>query len=191
MKLSSIRNLAGLKEVLRSPSASGPDPVYWVFSEIGSERFANITVIAPGVFNGEFAKTYGHYHGSKVDETYKLIEGEGVLVLQKKHYEKEVFVPDVVDEVLLVKAEPGDELLIKPEYGHSWSNVGKTALVSLDDWRAGHSPSDYEYIKDMKGLAYYLTIVEGKVEPVLNPNYKSAPFPVWLTAKEYKQKFNK
>lgn len=187
MRLSSIRELTGLKEVLKDPNSSGPDPVYWVFTEIGGGKWENITVIAPGNYSGEFPKTYGHYHSTAVPETYHLIDGEGVLSLQKKFMQGDKWVADQVESVYLIKAKAGDEIVITPEWGHSWSNVGKTALVSYDDWRSGHSTSDYQPMKELQGLAYYLVSEGNEVKPVPNPRYKNLPEPVWITAEEFKK----
>ncbi len=184
MKLSSQRNLEELKAVLKDPGAAGPDPVYWVFSEV-SKKWVNATLIAPGSYNGEYPKTFGHYHSSDTNETYRLIEGEGVLVLQKKHLEEGKWIEDMVDEVFLIKAQPGDEIVITPEYGHAWSNAGKLPLISFDDWKSGHSPTDYEVVEKLKGLAYYLVEKDGKPKAIANPNYRHLPEPVWTTAAEF------
>lgn len=179
VKLGSIRELAALKIVLKDSTSSGPDPVYWVFGEISEEKWANLTVITPGNYNGEFPKTFGHYHPENApDETYQLIDGQGVLIMQKKD----------LSEVYLIKAKPGDEIIITPEYGHSWSNLGKKPLISYDDWRSGHQPSDYADIARLHGMAYYLIEEGGEVKAVPNPNYKDLPEPIWVTSKEFSER---
>ena len=187
MKLSSTRELDAMRPVLNDKNAPGPDPVYWVFGEISDSRWVNITIITSGLYDGEYPKTFVHYHGTEDPETYHLIEGEGVLVMQKKHVEGGVHVPEIVDEVYLIKAKAGDEILITPEWGHSWSNVGNGPLISFDDWRAGHTPADYEPIKRLQGLAYYLVEEGGAPSPVVNPNYKNLPEPKWVTPEEFRK----
>lgn len=187
MKLGSIRELSGLKPVLKDPNSSGPDPVYWVFSDSSEGKWANVTVIAPGRIGDEYPKTFGHYHGTDIDEIYHLIEGEGVLLLQKKFLDEGGnWIKDKVSEVVLIKAKPGDEILITPEWGHSWSNIGDGPLISFDDWRAGHSPTDYTDIESLKGLSYYLVEENGEVKIVANTSYKELPEPKWMSAKEFK-----
>lgn len=186
MKLGSIRELSKLKSVLKNPQALGPDPVYWVFNDVTEDKWANITVTAPGNFEGEYPKTFGHYHGVEINETYHVIEGEGVMLLQKKHLDGGSWDPERVDKVYLVKAKAGDEIVIAPEYGHSWSNVGKAPFITYDDWRSGHSPSDYEPIEKLQGMAYYLIKENNEVKAVPNSNYQNLPEPVWLTAEEFK-----
>ena len=200
MKLSSTRKLEDLKVVLKDPSSTGPDPAYWVFSDVteghpeldsGSKNWANITVWAPGKLGEEYNKTFGHYHPENaVDETYHVIEGKGILQLQKRHIENGVWIKEKVDEVFLIKAEAGDEIIITWEYGHCWSNVGDEPLITYDNWRSGHSPSDYEPIEKLHGLAYYLLEENGEVKATPNPNYRNLPKPEWLTPEEYTLKLN-
>lgn len=189
MKLTSTRTLEDLKAVLKDPSSSGPDPAYWVFSEVSQSKWANITVWAPGKHGEEYNKTFGHYHPENaVDETYHVIEGRGILQLQKRHIEEGSWIQEKVDEVLLIKAEAGDEIIIPWEYGHHWSNIGDGPLVTFDNWRSGHTPADYEPIEKLHGLSYYLIEESGEVKAIPNSNYKDLPEPVWLTAQEYAQK---
>ena len=96
--------------------------------------------------------------------------------------------PNQVDEVFLVKVAQDDEVKITPEYGHSWTNTGKMPLILFDDWKAGHHGSDYDMIKKLKGLAYYLIEENGQPKAIANPNYQNLPDPVWLTAQEFSQR---
>ncbi len=186
MRIGSIRQLAALKTVLKDPQAPGPDPAYWVFDEISEAKWANLTIITPGSYNGEFPKTFGHYHPTDAPkETYHLISGEGILLMQKKHLENGEWTPEKVDEVYLIKAKPGDEIVITPEFGHSWSNIDSEPLVSFDDWRSGHQPSDYEPISQLHGMAYYLIEENGQPKAVPNSSYKDLPKPRWVTAEEF------
>lgn len=189
MNLALARTLEDLRPVLLDPSALGPETVYWVFDQSTlSNRWQNMTVITPGLLGREFPKTFGHYHGTAIKEIYAEVLGQGVLLLQKKIIRDGQFIADEVSEVLVVRADHGDRVTIPPEYGHSWSNVGQDPFITFDDWRAGHSPADYEVIRELHGLAYYLTKKGNEVVPVPNPNYKNLPQPVFLTAREFSQR---
>lgn len=191
MKLASRRNLAELQAVLKDPPAAGPDPVYWVFSDITEERWENLTVIAEGRIAAEYPKTFGHYHSQPVGEVYHVVAGEGILVLQKKFLEGERWIAEKVSEVILIKAQPGDQIVITPEWGHGWSNIGDLPLLLFDDWRAGHSPRDYEVVKKLHGLAYYLVDHNSQPTAEPNPHYIDLPEPRWLTAEEFKKRLLK
>ncbi len=189
MKLASVRSLEELKEVLRDPAEDEPDPVYWVFSGVGDSKWENLTIIAPGKSQDgdEFPKTYGHYHPMDAsNETYHLLSGEGILLMQKKFMENGRWVENKVEEVCLIKMKPGDEVVIKPQWGHSWSNSGIMPLLSFDDWKSGHTPDDYKVIESLRGMAYYLIRENSEVEVSPNPNYNNLPLPVWMSADEFK-----
>lgn len=185
MKLGTQKTLEQLKPVLINSKSSGSDPVYFVFQEIKDEKWANITIIQNGKLGIEYPKTFGHYHSTDVNEIYHVVTGEGILQLNKKHMDGDKWDPSRVDAVYLVKAQVGDEVLITPEYGHSWSNTGNFPLISFDNWTSGHQPSDYEEIEKHHGLAYYLVEEGGHPKAIPNPNYRNSPEPIWITAEEF------
>jgi len=186
MRLEWLRPKKEIKDVLLEPKANGPEIAYWIFSDLTKNEWQNMTVIAPGLYGKEFTKTYGHYHPPRILETYKLIAGEGILILQKKYIEKGVWNPEKVEQVYMIKLLPKEELTIPYEFGHSWSNVGKAPLIVFDDWDAGHTPSDYEVIKKLRGMCFYI-VNDGGIKFVPNPKYKNHPEPKVLTAKEFQR----
>lgn len=186
MRLGSVRDAIGIQPVLRNRDASGPDPVYFMFNHISlGSKWANMTVIAPGSFDGEFPKTFGHYHGVEVDETYEVISGKGIFLLQKKAFDKKMWLMETTSEVLAVHGETGDRITIPWEWGHSWSNIGGEPLILYDNWTAGHDPSDYAVIEKLQGMAYYLINKDGKVVFEPNNHYQNLPPVREVTAKEF------
>ncbi len=170
--------------VLLEPEAPGLDLVYQVFTDLGVHRWINKTVISPRRVGREFPKTFGHYHSKDIPETYLLSEGKGVLVLQRPK--------EKIQEVVIVTPKINEEIVITPEWGHSWSNIGESPLVLFDDWSAGHEEREYEPMKRHKGLAYY--IVTGQDGPIAIKNdsylsYLELPEPQWITVEEYNQRF--
>ncbi|KKR09888.1 MAG: hypothetical protein UT38_C0018G0004 [Microgenomates group bacterium GW2011_GWA2_39_19] len=186
MKLSLIRDLKSLRLVLKDPEAVGPDPAYWVFSEIGG-LWNNITLIAPGNYNGEFPKTFGHYHETHVNEKIHVIEGKGVMLLQKRLVENGNPISEKIEEVICIKAKAGDEIIVPFEYGHSWYNTGDEPLILFDDWSAGHVPGDYKEIGRLQGMAYYITDNNG-IDVLKNSNYTIVPQIKWLTVEEFSKR---
>lgn len=193
MKIKSERKIEELRDVLLDKESKGPETAYWVFDEVSQGKWENMTVTAPGTYGKEFPKTYGHYHSTPVPETYKLIQGEGFFLLQKKYLDEQKnneWDIDRVSEVILVKLEIGEEITINPEWGHSWINVGKEPLVTFDDWRSGHQFIDYLPIKRFKGLAYYVVKEDdGSIGFVPNSNYKDLPSPKVINLKEYIERY--
>ena len=70
-----------MKEVLMSPESAGPAVHYYMIR--GGKDKKNITILESGTIGGEYIKTYGHYHVGDLDETYWILLGEGVALLQK------------------------------------------------------------------------------------------------------------
>jgi glucose-6-phosphate isomerase len=151
-----------------NPSAPGPVIHYYMIR--GGVDQKNITVWEPGTIDGEYIKTYGHYHVGKLDETYWILFGEGVALLQKLAVgENGNMIPDVVEEFKAMRVKQGDSVYMPPGYGHLVANIGKTYFVTGDDSPVnfdeanavslpGHA--DYKMVQQMQGFAYY--VVEKK-----------------------------
>lgn len=171
-----------MKEVLMDPSASAPEIHYYMIRGGSDKR--NVTVWETGTVAGEYIKTYGHYHVIDFKETYKIIEGEGVLLLQMRKKDAEgKWLDDEIEEFKAIRVKAGDEIPIPSFMGHALVNTGSTWLVTTDDSPvnlSGDSASmpehaDYEPLKRMQGMAYYVIEKEGQPELVKNGKYKSVP----------------
>lgn len=165
-----------MKEVLMNPDGAGPAVHYYMIR--GGVEQKNITVWEPGTISGEYVKTYGHYHIGDLSETYRIVHGQGVALLQKlDEDENGRIIPDVVSEFKSVPVKAGDEIFMPLKFGHLLANTGETYLVSVDDSPVdfedrdpasfpGHA--DYEPVKKMRGFAYY--VVEHGGKPALKKN---------------------
>lgn len=167
-----------MQDVVMVPGAPGPAVHYYMIR--GGSKQRNITIWQTGTVGGEYIKTYGHYHVGDLDETYKILEGEGIALLQKLVVENGVPVIDRVDEFKAIKVKAGDSIYMPPGYGHLVVNTGRTWLVTSDDSPVdgfndsasmpGHA--DYEPVKKMRGFAYYVVEKSGAPALVRNPLYK-------------------
>lgn len=179
------RGIEKMQEVLMNASATTPEVHYYMIR--GGKDKTNITVWECGTVGEarEYIKTYGHYHVGDISETYSIIQGEGILLLQKRKIgvdEKPINDEIEIFEALKVKA--GDKIYIQPEMGHLIVNTGNIWLVTSDDSPVypddvdpvglpGHA--DYEAVKKMRGFAYYVIEKDGSPVLVKNPNYKIVP----------------
>jgi len=174
-----------MKDVLMSPDSQGPAVHYYMIRG-GSEK-KNITVWESGVVGGEYIKTYGHYHIDDFKETYWILEGEGILLLQKRAKDENGnFINDEIESFKAIRVKAGDKIVIPPFEGHLMINTGSSWLVSSDDspvfFNNNDSASqpkhaDYEAIKELKGFAYYVVEKDGAPSFVKNPQYKKVPPP--------------
>lgn len=164
-----------------NPEASGPEVHYYMIRG-GSEK-KNITVWESGTVGGEYIKTYGHYHIIDFSETYWIIEGEGILLLQTRQKDENgKDIDDKVESFQAIKVKAGDEIKIPALCGHLVVNTGKTWLVTsddspvnLDDSASMPQHADYEAVKKMKGFAYYVVEKDSKPTLVKNENYSFVP----------------
>ncbi|MFA6005120.1 MAG: glucose-6-phosphate isomerase family protein [Patescibacteria group bacterium] len=169
-----------MSEVLMDPKGKGPAIHYYMIR--GGVDQKNITVWEPGTVSGEYIKTYGHYHVGDLEETYWVLFGQGVVLLEKLAVDKEGnMIHDVVEEFKAIPVKAGDSVHINSGYGHLVANVGSTYFVTADDSPVnfdeanpvsmpGHA--DYESVRATKGFAYYVVEHEGKPALKKNPNYK-------------------
>jgi glucose-6-phosphate isomerase len=170
-----------MKDVLMSPDSEAPEIFYYMCR--GGKEQKNITVWEPGTVGGEYIKTYGHYHIGDTEETYWVLFGEGVALLQKPKFDSNGQVIDGdVEEFKVVLLKPGDEIHMPQGWGHVVINVGKTAFVTADDTDVNFDDSvppkttghaDYESVKRMRGFAYYVVEENGQVVLKKNTNYNN------------------
>lgn len=172
-----------MKEVLMHPDAEAPAIHYYMIR--GGVEKTNITVWECGQVAGEYIKTYGHYHVGDISETYSIIQGEGILLLQKRKVGPDGKpINDEIESFQAIKVKAGDKKFINPEMGHLMVNTGDVWLVTSDDSPVypddvdpaglpGHA--DYEAVKKMGGFAYFVIEKEGKPTLVKNPKYKVVP----------------
>ncbi len=167
-----------MREVLMMPDALGPAIHYYMIR--GGKKKKNITVWEAGTIGGEYIKTYGHYHVGNLDETYWIIQGEGVILLQKMAEEGGVSKADVIEEFKAIRVKAGDSVYMPPGYGHLGVNTGSEWLVTTDDSpvaEAGDSASmpghaDYEQVKKMGGFAYFVIEENGSPALIKNSRYR-------------------
>ena len=178
-----LRLFSDLKDVIIDKeyyARTKDHPIYFMYRDLALSkrdrqamleadlRF-DITIVPPEMWGKEYTKTVGHYHpmvpGTKLSytEIYEVLEGEAHFLLQKLEGEK------IVD-VVLVKAEKGDKVIMPPNYGHITINPSNKEL-KMSDLVSNKFKSIYEPYKEKKGGAYY----ELKDGFVKNTNYKNLP----------------
>ncbi|HLL60332.1 MAG TPA: glucose-6-phosphate isomerase family protein [Candidatus Nitrosocosmicus sp.] len=169
-----------MQEVLMNPDAEGPVNHYYMIR--GGKDQRNITVWEPGTVGGEYIKTYGHYHIGDLDETYWIIYGEGIALLQKLATDENGnMIPDVVEEFKAVPVKLGDSVYMPAGYGHLVVNIGTTYFSTADDSPVDFDESDpvslpghadYKLVQQMRGFAYYVVEHNGKPALVKNELYR-------------------
>ena len=182
-----------MQEVLMDPSVEGP-AIHYHMVRGGSDQ-RNITIWEPGKVGEEYIKTYGHYHVGKLDETYWVLLGEGVVLVQKRVIGPDGNpIDDEIEQAYAVHVKPGDALFIPAGWGHLVANISKTFFVTADDSPVnfeevdpvslpGHA--DYEAVRKMQGFCYYIIEKEGKPALIKNEKYQKVPEISIIEASEY------
>lgn len=193
------RSLEKMKEVLMSPEAQGPEICYYMVR--GGVDKTNITIWEVGKIGEEYIKTYGHYHVGQIDETYTVLQGEGVVLLQTRQTGAEgVPLDDQLEQFVAIKVKSGESVYIPSGTGHLVANTGSIWLVTSDNSPVnfeekdpvslpGHA--DYQPFQKMQGAGYYLVSENGQPTLIKNPKYQTLPEPIWLTPAEWNTKFNR
>lgn len=181
MKPYAERSHEAMKDVLMNPHEKGPAIHYYMIR--GGTDKRNITVWESGTIGGEYIKAYGHYHIDDLKETYWIIEGKGILLLQMRKKDSQGnWLDNELEWVKAINVQAGDTYVIPPYAGHLMINTGPTWLVTsddspvyFDDNPANPKHADYEPVKHMRGFAYYAIEKNGVVEFVKNSAYINIP----------------
>ncbi len=103
--------------------------IYETFIKSFSPMQLSLTVINPGNVNKEFYMTRGHIHLTKKPEFYILLEGSGILLLQKNNKPK------------TIKLKKGEIALIPEGYAHRLINIGNKKLKVLTIYHKNSKPN--------------------------------------------------
>ena len=165
------------------PKAAGPAVYYHLVR--GGNDLKNFTIWEPGKVGEEYIKTYGHYHVGNIDETYWIVWGDGITIAQKRVTGPDGNpIDDEIEEIRIVRVKPGDAVYMPRGWAHAAVNIGITLFATVDDSPVnfeevdpsslpGHA--DYQPIKRMRGMAYYVVEKDGQPALVKNPLYKKVP----------------
>ena len=123
----------------------------------------DITVIFPTMLGKEFNKTKGHTHKNECRETYIVLEGEAIFLLQKER-------GDMIEDVYAVKAKQGEACIVPCLYSHITINP-TTKILKTANLIDKEMENSYEGIQKRNGACYFYT-TQGWIK---NENYKNVP----------------
>ncbi len=150
----------------------------------------DFTVIREGLIGKERKKTSGHYHSwnemktNTYAEVYEVLKGTAVYILQKvDNFDTDNLDDIKVDDLIVLKVEEGQSVIIPPNYGHVSINAGEGDLIFSN---IAYKPCKviYEPVKHYRGMAVYLVEEDGQVKVEVNKNYDNLPKVKYAVAKE-------
>lgn len=153
----------------------------------------DITIVKQGMIGGERKKTSGHYHSwnevhtSTYPEVYEVIAGTAIYILQRvDNFEDTNYENLKVDDIIVVKVQAGQAIIIPPNYGHCSINGGDGDLIFSN---LAYTPCtvDYAPVRYYHGLGVYVGYENGKLTVKKNDNYTKLPDLKFAEVKENKQ----
>jgi oxalate decarboxylase/phosphoglucose isomerase-like protein (cupin superfamily) len=164
-----------MKPVLMSPAETGPEIHYYMIRG-GSDK-TNVTVWESGTVGTEYIKSFGHYHIGDLEETYTVLEGEGVVILQERELDADGKpIDDRIRSFRAIRVTAGQSVHIPKNTGHLAINTGSRWFVTSDDSPVDFSDAnpvslpghaDYEPFRKLRGAAYYVVRETGTGNDVL------------------------
>ena len=125
-----VVKLKELKNIFKNTQESNENSViYEVFRKNFSPIGFGLTILNAGTVKDEFFMTKGHVHRKKIPEFYILLEGEGILLLQKR-------------KIRVIKLKRGEVNLVPGDYAHRLINTGKNKMKVLTIYDENSKP-DY------------------------------------------------
>lgn len=134
----------------------------------------DITILKPNKLGKEFNKTLGHDHpivpGTDITypELYEVLEGKAIFLLQDSD-------GDRIKNIVAIKAQRGDKIVIPPNYEHLMINIGKTDLKTANWVNRKFESNIYKPFKMKHGFSYYALKTLLGIKFVKNNNYESIP----------------
>lgn len=143
------RTINDLKPVLYDQSLSDDTIVYQVEPRPDGQT-GHVTTVFPVMLGVEYPKTMGHYHVPPHSETYTIIDGTGLIVMQS------VDEAGAVSDFQTIPVKEGAIYTVPEGYGHLLVNLGSSPLVALDNWDEAWAKHDYESVIAKRGFASYV-----------------------------------
>ncbi|HET6175569.1 MAG TPA: glucose-6-phosphate isomerase family protein [Candidatus Sulfotelmatobacter sp.] len=176
------RSLDAIRQSLRNPACTGPDPVYAIVMDIGREEvhaelkrrmlLFGAVIYASGTLGQETVRSQGHVHhvslhsGWSPPEVYEIWEGAAYIFMQE-------YAVDDPGRCYAILAKPGDMVVVPPKWAHAAMSADPSSFMALGALCDREYSFDYDAIRKRQGLAWYPIVTpNGVVEWAANPNYQ-------------------
>jgi len=177
------RPLDAIRASLRDPACNGPDPVYAIAMDVGTEEIRTelnrrmllfgVVTYASGKLGEEPVRSQGHVHrisshsGWRPPEVYEIWDGAAYIYMQEH-------AADEPGRCYAIQANPGDIVVVPPGWAHAAMSADPSDFMTLGALCDREYGFEYEEIKKRNGFAWYpLVRSSGGIEWVRNPRYKA------------------
>ena len=180
-----MRRLDQIRPSLRDPQCDGPDPVYGIAMDIGSDAdraglqermlLFGAVLYASGRLGSEPVRSQGHIHavaphcGWSTPEIFEIWSGTAIVYAQE-------FAADYPGRCIAVVAGPGEKVVVPPGWAHCVINADCNRLMAFGAWCDRQYGFDYTGVRSHGGLAFFPVVApDGRIEWTRNPRYRSVP----------------
>ncbi len=175
------RSLDSIRQSLRDPNSTGPDPVYAIAMDVGRTEdreelnrrmlLFGVVTYASGELGDGPVRSQGHVHavsphcGWSTPELFEVWEGYAIIYGQEKS-------GDNPGKCIAVEAGPGERVVMPPGWAHYVVNANKGSELIFGAWCDRQYGFDYNQMRAHHGLAWYpLLAADGEINWEANPNY--------------------
>lgn len=183
------RYLKDIRSSLLDPQAKGPEVLYTIAMDVGKIKdrddlqkrnlLYGMVAYNDGLIGNELVRSQGHIHavsascGSSTPEVYEIWQGKAYIYMQE-------FVSENAGRCFAIIAEPGDIVIVPPNWAHYTVNASQSEKMLFGAWCIRDYSFDYQEIRAKQGLAFY-PVMEGKqVIWKRNPQYDQSELTIKL-----------
>lgn len=190
-----LRALDAIRTSLRDPECTGPDPVYAVAMDVGTDDVRDDLIdrnllygavtYAAGRLGDEPVRSQGHVHavsascGASTGELYEIWSGRAVILMQEHD-------GDDPGRCFAVSAGPGELVVVPPAWAHATISADSAEPLTFGAWCVRDYGFDYIGVRAHRGLAWFPRLdAAGEITWEANTGYPVRRELVTCGAREY------
>ena len=177
------RTLDDIRKSLLDFDCDGPETVYSIAMDVGKKKhykqlkeqhlLFGIVTYTKGKLGKEPIRSQGHIHKKSnygqnwsTPEVYQIWSGKAVIYMQE-------FADDNPGKCYAVTAEPGDIVIVPPDWAHATVSADSKTPLTFGAWCDLDYGFKYEKVRAHKGLAWFPLVKDnGELKWIRNANYK-------------------
>ncbi len=175
-----LRRLDAIRPSLHDPQCEGPDPVYAIAMDVGTEDrredllarnlLFGVVTYASGRLGDEPVRSQGHIHavsascGRSTPELYEIWSGRAVILMQET-------ASNDPGRCFAVHAEPGELVVVPPDWAHATISADPAQPLTFGAWCVRDFGFDYTGVRAHGGLAWFPKLEADRLAWHRNPRY--------------------
>lgn len=176
-----LRTLDAIRPSLRDSDCDGPDPVYAIAMDVGTDRVRSdllrrnllygAVTYAAGRLGAEPVRSQGHVHavskscGASTAELYEIWSGSAIILMQE-------YDSDDPGRCFAITAGPSDQVVVPPGWAHATISADSRQPLTFGAWCVRDYGFEYAGVRAHGGLAWFPKVcVDGTIGWDRNPAY--------------------